>query len=59
MPIQMIFTNGMMKKIDFSALEGEGFTETAERLAEDIQAMTGAYVQPVNCQQINLCNKME
>jgi len=26
----------MMKKIDFSALEGESYSETAERLAEDI-----------------------
>lgn len=52
LPVQIIFSNGMMKTIEFAAVVGESYTETAKRFTNDVQAMTGTYLENIECEQI-------
>lgn len=49
LPHQVIFSNQKMKRINFVTIKSEDPDESATRFMNDIQAMTGTYLQEIRC----------
>jgi hypothetical protein len=50
LPIQAIFTNGQMKKLNFGSTKGEIHRDISGRFARETQAITGTYMHEISCQ---------